>query len=263
MNTQNTLRQRLSGFLQSNITDKHLLIGGLLTAAGFLLQREPVPKLSLVFVFMSLVFVSNKRIRILPPAAIFISVTAMNLFRPYGSLLCSVGPLQITAGALEIGIIKASTLVGLIYVSRFFVRPTVKLPGTVGALLGNTLYYFEIITEKWRKTESDTLFDRIDTLLLELDTEATRAPSEKQSASEESLPSTQHRSSAQPQSNADSYTQNQSSDHIRSSDDPRADTSASEENLPSTGPAAGTTRAGALLLATIVAVVWSLLILSL
>ena len=234
MKTQNTLRQRLSGFLQSSITDKHLLIGGLLTAVGFLLQREPVPRLSLVFVFMSLVFVSNKRIRILPPAAVFISVTAMNLLRPYGSLLCSVGPLQITAGALEIGIIKASTLVGLIYVSRFFVRPTVKLPGTVGALLGNTLYYFEIITEKWRRTESATLVDRIDTLLLELDTETTRAPSEKQSAAEYA-------------------------------DDPRADTSASEcsDGCTSTGPAALTTRAGALFLATLVAVVWVLLILSL
>jgi hypothetical protein len=95
----------------------------------------------------------------------------MNLLRPYGSLLFSVGPLDITAGALKIGIVKASTLAGLIYVSRLFVRPTVTLPGRGGALLGNTLYFFDIITEEWKQTKGSSPINRIDNLLLRMETE--------------------------------------------------------------------------------------------
>ena len=68
---------------------------------------------------------------------IFLAVTvALNLAVPLGRVLWRVGPWKITQGALEAGLGKGLTLVGLAYLSRFCVRPELRLPGTVGPVRG-------------------------------------------------------------------------------------------------------------------------------
>ena len=63
--------------------------------------------------------------------------------------------------------LKASLLVGLIYVSRVSVGPGLKIPGYFGALLLKAFAYFELLTEKWPGTRGG-LLKRIDALLEEV-----------------------------------------------------------------------------------------------
>lgn len=166
------MREAVSVFLKNHIADDRLLLGGLVTMAGFLLLDRPIPKLVIALVFMGLVFLSNKRVRIVPTLVITISIIAMHLLTPYGNLLYSLGPLDMTTGALNTGVLKASTLLGLIYLSRLTVRPTVSLPGTFGILLGRTLYYVDLLIERWPSVEGSSLFTKIDNLLLSMEDEA-------------------------------------------------------------------------------------------
>lgn len=164
------VRRRFLSFLQQHISDRILLIAGLITIPAFLLQEQSFTKLLMCLLFIVLVFLENKRVRVVLPFAVFLSVVVMNLFRPYGTLLFTIAGLRVTWGALLLGIKKASTFVGLIYLSRFFVRPSVSIPGKIGALLARTFYFFDLITEKWPATRGKTLFERLDNLFFSIET---------------------------------------------------------------------------------------------
>jgi hypothetical protein len=148
--------------------DKLSFAAGLLVLPSFLLHSDPFIKLIQAGFFAVLLVASRKRVRVLVSAGIFASIIAVHLFKPYGSVLFSIGRITITEGALKLGITKASTLVGLIFLSRFFIRTTVQFPGKIGSLLGRTFYYFEKITELWKEIGRKPLFARLDELLFAL-----------------------------------------------------------------------------------------------
>lgn len=162
------MSERFSSFLRKNISDRLLLAGGLLIIPSFLLLENPVFKSAHLVLFLLLVLLCGKTVRIFPSLVIFTSIVIVNLFRPYGELFFSVFGLRITRGALESGVNKGATLIGLIYCSKFFVRPTLSLPGTLGALLGKTFFYFEQITERWKTVEGGSVIGKLDALLLTL-----------------------------------------------------------------------------------------------
>ena len=155
-------------FLLSHTGDKLSFAAGLAVLPSFLLHSDPFIKLIQVGVFAVLLAASRKRIRVLLSAGIFASIVVVHLFKPYGSVLFSIGRVTVTEGALKLGITKASTLVGLIFLSRFFIRTTVQFPGRIGRLLSRTFYYFEKITELWKEIEKKPLFARLDELLFAL-----------------------------------------------------------------------------------------------
>lgn len=161
-------KTRFSQFLTTTVTDRQLLAGGLLIVPAFLLLENPLVKTAHLLLFALLLLLCGKSIRVLPSVIIFASVVLINLVRPYGELLFSFLGLRITRGALELGINKAATLLGLILLSRFFVRSTIKLPGKIGSLLGKTFLYFEQITERWKTVEGHSLFERLDSLLVSI-----------------------------------------------------------------------------------------------
>ena len=79
---------------------------------------------------------------------VFLAATvAVNLAVPLGRVLWRVGPWRITQGALESGLAKGLTLVGLAYLSRFCVRPDLRLPGAAGRYVARTLFYLNRLLE--------------------------------------------------------------------------------------------------------------------
>ena len=58
------------------------------------------------------------RLRLLPPCILILSLTALSLLSPMGRVLCTVGGLRITDGALEAGLAKSLTLTGMLFGSQ-------------------------------------------------------------------------------------------------------------------------------------------------
>jgi len=181
--------------------DKLSFAAGVAVLPSFLLHSDPFIKLIQAGVFAVLLAASRKRIRVLLSAGIFASIVVVHLFKPYGSVLFSMGRVTVTEGALKLGITKASTLVGLIFLSRFFIRTTVQFPGKIGRLLSRTFYYFEKITELWKEIEKKPLFARLDELLFALSPHPGDSEHEEISASgtAEGVPVGQQQQQRQPQ----------------------------------------------------------------
>jgi len=97
---------------------------------------------------------------------VFLAVTvAVNLAVPLGRVLWRLGPWRITQGALESGLAKGLTLVGLVYLSRFCVRPDLRLPGTAGRYVARTLFYLNRLLESRRALSLSRLADSLDRVL--------------------------------------------------------------------------------------------------
>jgi heptaprenyl diphosphate synthase len=97
---------------------------------------------------------------------VFLAVTvAVNLAVPLGRVLWRLGPWRITQGALESGLAKGLTLVGLVYLSRFCVRPDLRLPGAAGRYVARTLFYLNRLIELRASLSLARLGDSMDRVL--------------------------------------------------------------------------------------------------
>lgn len=145
-----------------------LAVTGILTVPSFLLQRNLFFQIMQVASFLVLTGAMGKRIRLLPPVIMFISITVLNLFTPIGKVIFSFAGITITLGAVRLGMMKALTLIGLIYLSRGTVRPDLKLPGKFGGIITRTFYYFDQIHETWNKIPKQPIISRLDNLIDEI-----------------------------------------------------------------------------------------------
>lgn len=155
-------------YLENNISPFHLFICGIILIPAFLIQQNIWIRLAQTLLFMILCFLTSGNIKILPTIIISISIIIANLIIPSGRIFFYIGPLPITAGAFEIGIIKATTLIGLIHISRFSVKQNLNFPGHFGKLIGKVFYYFEKITELKITFFKTGFIKNIDSLLLNL-----------------------------------------------------------------------------------------------
>jgi hypothetical protein len=97
---------------------------------------------------------------------VFLAATAaVNLAVPLGRVLWRVGPWRITQGALESGLAKGLTLVGLAYLSRFCVQPDLRLPGAAGRYVARTLFYLNRLIEMRAHLSLSRLADSLDRVL--------------------------------------------------------------------------------------------------
>ncbi len=144
--------------------DRRVLIG-LLALPAFLLQQRLPGTLIITVCAVILAVTHGRRFRLLPNLLVIISVTAANLLQKNGIILTEILGFPITLGALELGLKKALTLIGLIYISQFMVSNRPRIPGRLGALISLQLFYFERITESWDRKAQGNLLGRIDTLL--------------------------------------------------------------------------------------------------
>ncbi|MBN2049659.1 MAG: Gx transporter family protein [Spirochaetales bacterium] len=154
------------------------LITGLAVLPAFLLQPSLAGTFILAGAALGAAVSAGRKIRLLPILLVLLSVVFANLLQANGLVLFSLGSFSVTAGALQIGIKKACTLIGMIYLSQFMVSTRPRLPGFFGRLVSLQLYYFEGITEKWRGLKDGGLLSRLDALLYRLDEEPAGARSD-------------------------------------------------------------------------------------
>ncbi|HUZ16756.1 MAG TPA: hypothetical protein VMV68_00095 [Spirochaetia bacterium] len=131
----------------------------------FLFQHLLPVKLLLVLLFGGLGILAGKRIRWSYFLLLAASITLFNLLTPYGRVLFSLGPLDVTSGALTDGLMKGITIVGLVFVSLFSVSRRLVLPGRFGAFLGRSFYYFERLYGERKRVRRTHIIEDIDAIL--------------------------------------------------------------------------------------------------
>lgn len=153
-------------FFTRNTNPLHLFVTSALILPAYLFQDELVIRIAQVLVFAVLSTVAGKKIKWMYFVIMVSSITFFNLLTPMGRVLVSVGPVTITGGALRNGVMKGFTIVGLVFISLFSIRPDLRLPGRLGGLLVRLFYYFERIVEtKRQKLEARRIIGSIDDIL--------------------------------------------------------------------------------------------------
>ena len=148
-----------------------LFITALVIMPALLFNPDTTQRVFQFLFFSFLVWLSGKKINFILTILIIAGITAFNLIVPYGRVLFSIGVFKITSGALTAGIHRAVTLEALVMLSKASVRQDLKLPGTFGGLLGESLRIFYVMTNKKHRIAGKTFFSDIDSLLLELSRE--------------------------------------------------------------------------------------------
>jgi len=147
------------------VSPSFLLITGLLLAPAIILQRDLAVKAVQTGLFFSLAMLSASagRRRLVIGSFIFIASTIIvNLFSPVGRVIARIGPLRITRGALTLGVSKATTLASLLYLSRFCVRPSVRLPGVLGRTVSETFAYLSKLLSRGQRVSRHNLIQSLD-----------------------------------------------------------------------------------------------------
>ena len=143
-----------------------LFLCGALLFPPFLLQQDIVIRCGLVGLFLVLNLAAVRRVRILQSALVALGIVAFNLVIPTGRVLAAPLGLPITEGALKSGVMKATAMTGLIFLSRFSIRPDLRLPGRLGGLIGKSLFYFEAIMSQRRRIDRRDIIGSVDALLV-------------------------------------------------------------------------------------------------
>lgn len=158
-----------SRFLRRNIGPVILFVCGAAVIPAFLFQRSVVVKLVQVIVFAALATAAGKKIKPVYFLVMVTSITFFNVLSPLGRVLIQIGPFPVTETALVSGVVKGLTIVGLVFISLFSIRPDLRLPGRMGGMIGRVFFYFERIIEgKRRKLEPRRLIASIDEILEEI-----------------------------------------------------------------------------------------------
>ncbi len=142
-------------------------LAGMLAMPPFLLLDNLIWKAFLTALFALMAVLAGKRIRWPYFFILGFSICFFHLLAPFGRVLLELGPLTITAGALENGVVRALTMTGMVFLSLAAVRPELELPGRLGGLLGRTFYHFENIIDGKAELSRKDFFQSLDRLLLE------------------------------------------------------------------------------------------------
>ncbi len=154
--------------LKEHFGASQLFFTGLLALPAYLLQPSLTVRVVQVLCFAALAHLAGKRIMWVYFLIMVASITFFNLLTPFGRVLVSIGPLPITEGALRGGVMKGFTIVGLVFISLFSIRPDLQLPGRLGGLVARVFFYFERIIEGKKRIEPRRLIASIDDVLEEL-----------------------------------------------------------------------------------------------
>ena len=146
-----------------------LCAAGLIMALSFLFNPSPLFRVPQFVFFCFLAWFSGKRTNPLFAALFMASIVFFNLLAPYGKVLAVFGSLRITQGSLYAGLEKALTLEGLALLSGACVRPGLRLPGSLGALLAESFRMLERARERRPLIRRGRLIEGIDQLMLELE----------------------------------------------------------------------------------------------
>lgn len=151
--------------LPGRISALHLFLTGMLCLPAYLFQDTLWVRAAQVVLFGALARIAGKKIKWIYFLITAASITLFNLFTPIGRVLFHIGPVPITVGALQAGLMKGLTIVGLVFISLFSIRADLRLPGRLGALIGLVFYYYERIFEGRKKIDLRNVIPSIDQVL--------------------------------------------------------------------------------------------------
>ncbi|SIQ83459.1 hypothetical protein SAMN05920897_11638 [Alkalispirochaeta americana] len=149
-----------------NISAGLLFSGGMALLPAYLLQEDLLVRFVQVLFFGWCARRAGKRLQWVYFLTIIATITLFHLLIPSGRVLATFGTFRITRGGLEVGLFKALTVVGLVFISLASVRADLRLPGRAGALAGKIFWSFEQIMERRGQMEPRRLLASGDELLL-------------------------------------------------------------------------------------------------
>lgn len=122
----------------------------------------------LTIIFYIAARIRRRKVRILPSVIILVTVTAAALLSPAGRVIVRFGNFPVTLGALETGLSRALTLVGMVFLSQYATSGSIKLPGAAGALLESVLCWFSALTAKKLSFKKGAVIKTLDEHLSEV-----------------------------------------------------------------------------------------------
>jgi heptaprenyl diphosphate synthase len=189
----NALRERLRisrrNCYEGLFSSRSLFIAGLVIMPALLFNPNTILRTAQFLLFWFFAWLCGKKNNPLITLLIIVFIIAFNLLVPYGQVLYAIGAFKITLNALVSGLHKAVTLEGLIMLSRAAIRRDLKLPGSLGALIGDSFRIFEEITERKGAIDRKNIAGSLDKLLFEL-SEDKAVPQSLPAEAQEAAPET-------------------------------------------------------------------------
>ena len=172
MNIFEQFRLRRQKIYEDLFSARILCFTGFLIMPAILFNPVLQSRIIQFLFFWFLCWLAGKKNNPLITIFVILGIVAFNLLVPHGRVLYTIpvptGTFRITLGALMLGIHRAVTLQGLIMLSRLLIRRDLKIPGSFGQLIGESLRIFaKIMDTKHRITRKNFMAD-IDRLMLEL-----------------------------------------------------------------------------------------------
>ena len=176
MNRVEDFRLKRSEVYNRLFSARALCLAGLFIMPAMLFNSSTLCRVIQFLFFWFLCWLAGKKNNPVITMLVILGIVVINLLVPYGRVLFSTGILNVSSGALEMGIKRAVTLEGLIMLSRISVRQDLKIPGAFGQLLGESLQMFSAIMSKKLRLTGKNIIVEIDNLMLELSKEELQEP---------------------------------------------------------------------------------------
>lgn len=127
----------------------------LLGAAGLLAAQTATQSLAaamaLLVLSLILALLSGKKISLSYFLILALGIVGFALLSPIGRVMFSWGPLRITQGALEEGLLRAARLIGMVFTSLAGIHRNLRLPGSLGQFWSEVLGYYQRLLEVRRR----------------------------------------------------------------------------------------------------------------
>lgn len=94
-----------------------------------------------------------------------LSIAVFSLLAPRGKVFASLGPWDLTWGALEDGVIRGLGLTGMIFISLFSISEKLRLPGMAGDLMSRVFFYFHNLLRERKTLRRESLWADVDGIL--------------------------------------------------------------------------------------------------
>ena len=142
---------------------------GLLMLLSLMFAKSLTIQVGIALFAVFLVFFDHGRISILPVATMTLSIVLFNLFVPFGKVLCTPLGFPVTEGALILGIKKALTMEGMVFISRWMLLPGFRLLAKQGRLLSQAFVILGHLSGGRKKIDPKNLIASLDSIMFELD----------------------------------------------------------------------------------------------
>lgn len=137
---------------------------GIALLAVLLFAPRLAVRAAVCVVAFALVF-RESRVRPLPVLFMSAGIVAFNLYPPTGKVLASPFGLPVTEGALLSGIKKALTVEGMVFISRWMLKPGVELPGRPGRIASRAFGILGYLAGSTARLNPKNLVDSVDRIM--------------------------------------------------------------------------------------------------